>query len=1083
MENVTASGRRGGIVAPPTVRMKFPSVSQKVRALSARTSMCNLPNSPTVPEAFRRAELVQLYAKGVSDVEALASARVDLGVAHLSKGSIRKDTRVVLGKTCVGLNSEESNTLADDIVQRVWREDVSRACVQEAHQAGEKFRRFLERSSSAAKKGGLSRAQSSSSLVRSLSMARMTSVSSFRLSSRDDCSVLLFPTVVRALERWLLRARERIRHRALVLSERCAESTCEKFLKRRALWRWVRVHHAFLIGSRASLNRIVRKWKKFTQQRAQMRRKFYQCLMRSIDNHRLHRLLCIWYAYHVAEGALRATNVSSGSNFGSSVSKVVDPHSLLMMRPAGRSLWQRRPEIVLQAIDAVHATKAKTDRLGVAIVNHQSKSLRMPWDAWRAYIFVRRNKSNHYQMLRLHRNGRVATRVMSHCFSKWRFRMNASRSLSLYLYRLQSHALTQWRSRTQLMVEDQARVEQLGTSKALLTKRSCLHHWRQKSKESNILDLVGNCRALEKGAALLPYAFVFAQMISESVSGVSGAKNSWAEGRANAALCCRCFQQWRRVWLRRNKFLRIVKQQHRLYCGMLLRRAFVVWRSVDTSWDDVQHLHQMIDTQPYNTDGTVKGSPSGKETVPPLVRLFGPRIDDATIPWVPLRTVERHCRRSYSALGNLQAVTMFAHKRLFDIDETLFCQDRSSSQVTRGIADRLFEAASSHTQRCLSQCSSASSNTLQLEEETPQPLSFALGTSLSIPLGAQSRNVTQRIRSNKSFYHFLLRRVLQAMFVVGRVIIASKHASTRLNEFRDLMFSKHVVLSRERITDLQDALHGFAVDTGISAPVSRSQRLGASKTTSGMALAGTAPNGDAQTFVYQSSDRLSNRCAYLDTCIARRSTDFLQGDLVTEQEAFVENFATQLQGYKESLQQKYKAKLLAEAPLEVLCTLARLGFPMLELTDVEHHLDAIASFLNEQIATNVALRVAFRMRRSFVLTRWAVVDAALSYWTAAGVATYQPPSSIVPKPPAARKKRGSSATQRKKPPAVTWKRRSLRSEHLALAIAIRMRVSLALRRLPDSYSSASIVCLVPPKTLVQTISRSQNAPDKLLRAS
>jgi hypothetical protein len=1092
-------------------------------------------------------------------------------VSHVARDG-RRDTRIVFGKTAVGLNGEESGTLADDIVNRVWREDMSRQKVEDANKASVQYRRLV-RSNSAVRLGA-SAMISPSIMNRTASFsARFLSQSGswrasprLRHNARAD-TILLFPNIMRACERWLARARVRVAMNAVIRSEEAAMSKYDLSLKQRVLCRWLSLHHAFLLGRRTALHRIVKKWKVYSQRRAQMRRGFYRNLMQSIDAYRLHRLICLWYAYHVAEKALRSGSFDSSTLVGNNSSShhgvheagrsssliVADPMTMIMKRPAGRSIFQRRPEIVFQAIDAAHANQARTQRMSAAIEHQQNRALRMPWDAWRAYIFTRRTKSNRYQMLRIHRSGRVAGQVMTQCFAKWRFRMNASRSLSLYLYRLQSKALGQWRSRALLLADDQARVEQLHQSKSGLMKRTCLMHWKRRSKESTVFDLVGNCRVLENGARLLPYAFVFAIMIVESnrdssTSGPSSASTVWAEGRANAALSCKCFQQWRKVWMRRKTFEKVIKQQHRVYCGLLLRRAFAAWRSPESTWDDIAYIHQVVNLAQSSESASSAAPLSSKDsavaaTVAPVARLFGPRVDDAVVPWLMLRSVERHCRRSYSALGNLQAISMFAPRRLFEVDTNFYCQREMSggagvSDATKSIADRLFDEAEFPNLRSLSQCSSVT--TLQLELESslmqnvtkrirsssigsalmPSPGGGGLGAFNATPAGLNTGNSTAAliptwhltnslaastiprsttidqtddndddgpvVLTNGPFYrHFLRRRVFQSLFVVGRVVIASKHASTRLNEFRDLMFSKHVVLSRERIKDLQDALHGFAVNTGIAATVSRSQRLrdggGGSPTAAALLLDSMVQ--------YAPSDRIANRAAYLEGCIARRSTDFLDSDLVTEQETFVAEFSSQLQGYKESLQLKYKQKLLAEAPHEILATMARLGFPHLDLTEVELNLGAIASFLNAQIAANVALRVSFRMRRAFVLKRWAVVDAALSFWTTAGVARYEPPkhsAPIPPQPPKANMKRRSSTRRRvvtsaAKKPAILLKHRSLRAEQLALSIAIHMRVRLAIRHLPEHYTPSSVVCLVPPKTVVHTVARSQNAPDKLLR--
>ncbi|CUG05846.1 Hypothetical protein, putative [Bodo saltans] len=1207
--------RRTDVEPPRSV--KHPTVPRKIRAASASTSACNLRLSTTIPEAFRtNPDTAILFSKGAHDVEALRKARLELGVSHVARDG-RRDTRIVFGKTTVGLNGEETGKLADDIVNRVWREDVSRQKVEDVNKASAQYRRRLMRSNSAARLGasvitGSKLDGSTSFSVREGGTSLLNQSGSWRSSSarprrvRAD-SILLFPSIVRACERWLARARVRVAANSAMRQEQTAVATYDTSLKKLVLNRWLSLHHAFLLGRRTALHRILKKWKLYTHQRSQTRRGFYRTLMQSIDRYRLHRLLCLWYTYHIAEKALQHNHHSldsstvlgnSGSHSHNATAhstlspKDMDPMTMIVRRPAGKSIFQRRPEIVFQAIDAAHANQARTQRMTTAIEHQQTKALRMPWDAWRAYIFTRRIKSNRYQMLRIHRTGRVAGRVLTQCFSKWRFRMNASRSLSLYLYRLQSKALLQWRNRAQLLSDDQARVDQLRESKFALMKRSCLMHWKRRSKESTVFDLVGNCRVLENGARLMPFAFVFATLLAESnrtysttsnngSSSSSGVVATWAEGRANAALSCKCFQQWRKVWLRRKSFEKIIKQQHRVYCGLLLRRAFAAWRSPESSWDDIVFIHQVVNLSqstegaagPGNTSphfalgGSMSQQPSKETTaagaataVAPVVRLFGPRVDDAVLPWLTLRSVERHCRRSYSALGNLHAVSTFAPRRLFEVDSNFYCHREMSggggvSDLTKSIADKLFDEAEFPNLRSLSQCSSVTTLQLELESSlmlnvTKRVRSSSIGSALMPPgsgFGAfvtlpttgystgtftgaaliptwhlansqsvaainlnASRTTTVMsvassnpnnntddnndlpdgpvLLSNGAFYrHFLFRRILQSLFVVGRVVIASKHASTRLNEFRDLMFSKHVVLSRERITDLQDALHGFAVNTGIANTVSRSQRLrdggGSSPKSASLML-------ESMTVQYLPTDRIANRAGYLDGCIARRSTEFLHNELITEQEAFVVEFSTQLQSYKDSLQQRYKQKLLMEAPQEILATIARLGFPHLDLTEVELNLGAIASFLNAQIAANVALRVAFRMRRAFVLKRWAVVDAAVSYWTTAGVARYEPPKHsappLPPQPPKPSKKRRSSARRRVttavvRKPAISLKHRALRAEQLALAIAIQMRVHLALRHLPEHYTPSTVVCLVPPKTLVHTVARSQNAPDKLLR--
>jgi hypothetical protein len=1067
-------------------KTRYPVVSQKVRAMSASTSVCNLLRSATIPTAFRSQEMVMLFAKGVHDVEVLRRARRDMGSSNETKSAGRRDTHVVLGKTHVALSREDANALADDIVKRVAREDLCQSRIDSAQEAAEGYRRAFTQKHSVHSNASASALRRTASLSSSGSF----SLRSFRSprqpavwDATNECTILLFPRIVRATERWLQRVRARIAERAIEATEMSAAHKGNASLKRQAWRRWIKMYHGILIGRRASLNRIVKQWQRLTQRRAQERMTWYHTLHQVIARCRLHRLLCAWYAYHVAESALR---------------RKIDPYELLLRRDAGSSIYERRPEIIFAAIDAAHAMQVKDQRVTEAIVHHQSKSLRLPWDAWRAYIFVRRTKQNHYHMLRLYRSGRVATRVMAQCLHKWRFRMNASRSLSLYLYRLQTTALSQWRDRAELMVADRERMDQRRVANGTMTKRSCMALWRQKSKESTILDLTGSCRVLEHQAKLMPYAFIFAQLISESHERgeTAGPAENWSEGRANAALCCRCFQQWRRCWTRRKQFLVIVKQQHRLYCGLLLRRALTVWRSPDLQWDDTAHLYLLVEsiavreTVAMPSQSTASGRETKEKEVAPSVRLFGPRIEDVMIPWTSLRAVERHCRRSYSALGNLQSVSMFAPKRLLEVDTSLFCPSSAASEATKWIADAIWTESltndcnvargggcyfgSSVQQRCLSQSSTSTITRLELEP------------SVSGDNGEEGSrwNATCRRKTERQFYRFLLGRMVQALFVLGRVVIASRHAVTRLNEFRDLMFSKHVVLSRERIADLQDVLHGFAVDSGISAPVSRSQRLRTSVSKSGA----LASNG----FSYQLTDRLANTCGYLDACIAQRNTEFLSdGHLVTEQQAFVARFSSQIQAYKESLLHKYKQQLLIDAPMEILMTLARLGFPMIELTDVELYLEAIASFLNARIAENVALRIAFRMRRAFVLKRWAVVDAGLSFWTAAGMPCTA--GRQAPKPPNSPKRRSTRARSaanaadaaappcRKKQSPLVWKRRSLRSEHLALAIAIRLRVNHSLRHLPLSYTPASVVCLVPPKTVVQTISRSQNAPDKLAR--
>lgn len=948
--------------------------------------------------------------------EATTSSAKTLERAH--------ETTVLVRDTCVTLNAEESSTLVEDIVRRVSRQDASVKVVSTVAAKVDEQRRLMRQRSIAL--------MSSFSVVdigrSSVAMSPRRGARLTQMKRNDPKTFLLFPWVCHRLLCSLKRARLRLSARTNSLLEDVAVEMQKRFAKRHVWSRWVRMHHVHNVGLRSSLNRILKKWKAFVVNRNKLRQLCYSRLFHAVDSFRLHRALCCWYVYGIAERATAAEQ---------------DPRAAILRRPCIQSLMHRRPDIVYGALDSVLKTQVKEERMAMALQHHQTRTTRPAWDSWRQYVFQRRVKRNHAQMVHVHLNLVVKGRSMQQCFKKWRFRMGSSRSLSVYLFRLQHRVIAHWRCQAEQALRDADLVRLAKHRASKITVRICMQHWRRRTNETSMLTLLGTVRALNNAPTLLPFAFVLEGMSR------NGGTDDLAQLSCNrAAQCCRCFQQWKRYWQRRRTYTRVVRQQHRLYCTLLLKKAFFVWRTQDMSWEMPSHVSSYVDGG-IAAEAALLALHGKTETVTPVVQLFGPEPENVMLPWHSLRGVERHCRRSYTSFGTLQSISSFQPKSFFVCDTSLVS----------------------------SKCALSHNRLEKMDADIFTP-------------GATQRRQSRAAESLKpdanlaGFYSFLRRRVSQAVFVLGRIIIASRHASQQLNTFRDLMFSKHVALSRERIQEVQETLDSAAAAFSTSPKTTRFRKDRLAVTT-----------GATPLFLEH------NRCKYtiegLDAWIAQRDLSVALFDTRTEYEVTVSQFASVLSEKREELCRAHKRRLLSECPTEILSLLSRLGFPPLSRTAVEERLAEIASFLNDQILLNIAHRVAFRMRRAFTLSRWAVAGAADAYWSACSVRRdVMPPPAPPPSKKRPRRRQASSVPavitpiksappiRRQKsasaPLSALFKQRSLSAELLAVEVAVAWRQWCVVKNTPEAFLPTSVVCLVPAKVIVQTIVRSQNAPDKIV---
>lgn len=1117
-------------------RFRNPPVSQKVKRMSSAYSPCNIRNSDA-PVALQTPSTIHLFKSVRGGVSAPRSESAASGALR----GVNALTSLTIGNTAVALNSEEVDGVVREVLKRVQRQDASDEQVTIAQQATEKLKRLRPQRTFSFSFARDRRSNQGLSPRASFSVSPRSRGGRNVLRGEDDRAVLLlFPFVVAKLEQRLKEARDRIMERMRQKSFLNASLFRRLSLMKKAFGRWQQMNRALLIGRRAALHRMMKKWQIFSHNRIRMRKGFYSTLFHVIDKHRLHRVLCAWYIASLCHKA---------------ASQRIDPYTFMSLRPASMQLAKTRPDIVYTTLDALLRTVAKTAKMGEAISHHKLKIVRPLWDAWRCYVLRRRQKHNNNHLLRLYLSGKAKQQKILQCFRKWAFRTNVVQSLSVFIFNTQRRAFLLWHHKAVVAQEDDLRLAEFERGKRKHLGRYCLKLWRSRAQEESILALEGTTVVLENRLKLLPFAIAMSSLVDQSnlehkPVEVQQQHEEWSRVSIRYVMC---FRQWRGVVSRRRRLSAIERQQHRLYCKVLLRRAFFVWKTKDSFWDSTNLMSTFafgpvskgIASDPLQAvdGGMLAPHLSHRDAVlsaqsVPSVTLFGPDVEAIGIPWTSLRAVERYCRRSYNALNTAQMQFSYVPSSFFTVDT--FCPSgKYLSTPTLQIADRLLDE-----EKATNYHWALDSRTLKMALLRERSFSMVPSCDTQGDLSTAASSALHSVSSEalpgadsvqrsppRGFQTFLLRRMIQGIFVFGRLIIACRHASRRMMEFRSLMFDKHLVMTRERAREIEELL----VTDRSSSP-----------TSSRLSSIGSASDAVARDFAS------GNRLDYKQSApLAADMRDWVPAPLVTESEKLCEELTDALTAKRDILFKQSRRKLLVDAPNQILIRLTKLGFPAIDRTLVEQYLDEIASFLNQWIANMVRLRVAFRMRSAFFMKRCALIYAAAAYRECMGLCvayektvpttTRNAREVFVPHPPLGRsanardgvglrsivtasgsvasptkffKDRKASAVGKTDRKSSVWRggsgsndgsssagsskrsssQRSSRSnkamktlsidtELLALDVAVKWRWKAKFRRLAGVFSASSIVCIVPPKVVLHTVSRSSNAPDKLLRSA